>query len=185
MEIDSDVHQEICRQPSFNKIEQQEIQPIPVEEAALSQPDMMVVIPAGGLGKSKSSPRKSNGKPRTPSGSVILDMTGRTNSRTAATPTRELDRLHLEARAPTRFICPCSGRIMRDPVILSTGTTCDRGAFERYLAKGNKRCPVTKRPLRKPIHMMPNMELRNAIAAWAEKNAPWILVRNNSYYCSS
>jgi len=131
----------------------------------------MVVIPAGGYGKSPSPRRKtSGGHSRTPSGSVVIDVTARTGSRTAATPTRDLDRLHVENRAPPRFICPVSGRIMRDPVILATGTTCDRGAMECRLAKGHKRCPVTKRPLKKPIHMMPNVELRQNITNWAKKN---------------
>ena len=146
----------------------------------------MIVIPAGGLGRSSSrlSPQKSsNSSPRkgshgrTPSGAVSIDMHGSGgNSRTPTrTPTRELDRLHVENRAPPRFICPISGRIMRDPVILATGTTCDRGALERHLAKGHKRCPVTKRPLKKPIHLIPNIELRQNIAQWAKRNAPWIL----------
>lgn len=138
----------------------------------------MIVIPAGNMGRSSSrnSPRKTSGS-RTPSGSVVIDVTARTPSRTASTPTRELDRMYVENRAPARFMCPVSGRIMRDPVILTTGTTCDRGAMERRLAKGHKRDPVTKRPLKKPIHMMPNVELRNAITTWAKKSAPWLLVR--------
>lgn len=140
-------------------------------------PERLLVIPAGGLGKAASrTPRTKSGLARTPSGAVSIDITTRTPSRSVTrTPTREIDRLHVESRAPPRFTCPIGGRIMRDPVILATGTTCDRGALERYLAKGNKRCPVTKRPLRKPIHLMPNIELRHNIAAWARRNAPWIL----------
>lgn len=144
-------------------------------------PERMMVISAGGLGKSsgkmqtpRSASKRSDGLPRTPSGAVSIDLVARTNSRT---PAREIDRLHVENRAPPRFICPINGRIMRDPVILGTGTTCDRGSLERYLAKGHKRCPVTKRPLKKPIHTMPNMELRQTIIAWSKRNAPWLLDR--------
>ncbi|KAL4525479.1 hypothetical protein Ndes2526B_g02212 [Nannochloris sp. 'desiccata'] len=144
-------------------------------------PERMMVISAGGLGKSSGkmqTPRsasKKSGHARTPSGAISIDIVARTNSRT---PARELDRLHVENRAPPRFICPINGRIMRDPVILGTGTTCDRGSFERYLAKGHKRCPVTKRPLKKPIHTMPNVELRQSIIGWAKRNAPWLLDRD-------
>lgn len=138
-------------------------------------PERMVIIPAGGLGKAAGrlgSPMKTPKRSNAGSSARSIDMPTRTNSRT---PTREIDRLHVENRAPPRFICPISGRIMRDPVILTTGTTCDRGALERYLAKGHKRCPVTKRPLKKPIHLMPNIELRQNIAAWGTRNAPWIV----------
>lgn len=145
-------------------------------------PERMMVISAGGLGKSsgklqtpRCTSKKSDRHARTPSGAISIDIVARTNSRT---PARELDRLHVENRAPPRFICPINGRIMRDPVILGTGTTCDRGSLERYLAKGHKRCPVTKRPLKKPIHTTPNIELRQNIVAWAKRNAPWLLDRD-------
>ena len=143
-------------------------------------PERMIVIPAGGYGKAAgrhqqhspySSPRRKP-QSRSPSGAVSIDMVAKAGIRT---PTRELDRLHVENRAPARFVCPISGRIMRNPVILGTGTTCDRGALERYLAKGNKRCPVTKRPLRKPIHLMPNIEMSHHITVWATRNAPWLV----------
>ena len=91
------------------------------------------------------------------------------------TQIRELDRMAIEAKAPPRFICPISGRVMRDPAILATGTTCDRVALERRLAAGNKRCPVTNKNLRVPISMTPNSELRDAISVWARKNAPWMM----------
>ncbi len=92
-----------------------------------------------------------------------------------SSPIRELDRMAIEAKAPPRFICPISGRVMRDPVILATGTTCDRGALEKRLANGNKRCPVTNKNLRVPISMTANSELRHAISSWAKKNAPWMM----------
>lgn len=92
-----------------------------------------------------------------------------------SSPVRELDRMAIEAKAPPRFICPISGRVMRDPIILITGTTCDRSALEKRLANGNKRCPVTNKNLRVPISMTPNTELRNAISSWARKNAPWMM----------
>jgi membrane associated rhomboid family serine protease len=95
--------------------------------------------------------------------------------RNRTTPIRELDRMAIESKAPPRFTCPISGRVMRDPVILTTGTTCDRCALERRLANGNKRCPVSNKNLRVPISMKPNSELRDAITVWARKFAPWML----------
>ena len=110
-----------------------------------------VAARSNGAGKNSGSPRKYS------------------------SPVRELDRMAIEAKAPPRFICPISGRVMRDPVILATGTTCDRCALEKRLANGNKRCPVTNKNLRVPISMTPNSELRKAISSWAKKNAPWMM----------
>jgi membrane associated rhomboid family serine protease len=123
-----------------------------------------------------------------PSGEVLVATPGRAppqatpprraGSATAATarsPTRDVDRLFVEGRAPPRFICPISGRVMRDPVTLPTGTTCDRASIERHLRKGHRHCPVTRLALRRPIALAPDADLRRAIAAWAAAAAPWML----------
>lgn len=64
---------------------------------------------------------------------------------------------------------------MLDPVILPTGTTCDRIALEKYLAKEYLSDPVTKQKLKKPIKLVPNNELRTSITAWATEKSPWLL----------
>lgn len=95
-------------------------------------------------------------------------------------PLGEVDRLHVESSAPPRFICPISGRVMRDPIIiLVTGTSCDNGSFERWLAKGNQQDPVTKTLLHKPINTTPNVELRKEITRWARIHAGWLVDQTN------
>jgi membrane associated rhomboid family serine protease len=122
-----------------------------------------------------------------PSGEVLVATPGRappqatpprrapSASAAARTPTRDVDRLFVEGRAPPRFICPISGRVMRDPVTLLTGTTCDRASIERHLRKGHRHCPVTRLALRRPIALAPDADLRRAIATWAATAAPWML----------
>ena len=139
---------------------------------------------------SRASPRPSKpGHDRSSSGAVSLEGRGPRAARAVAaspskkasrSPVRDLDRMHVEQQAPVRFICPISGRVMRDPIILVTGTSCDRASFERWLAKGHKCCPVTRQPLKKPIHTVPNVEMRNGIIAWATKSAPWMMVRRRA-----
>lgn len=146
----------------------------------------MVVLPAGQYGKSppkRTYPRTPRSKKdgstssgRSAAVDVLPEGISPNMPKRNKSPVRELDRLAIEAKAPPRFICPISGRVMRDPVILVTGTTCDRCALERRLAKGNKRCPVTNKNLRLPISMTPNAELRQSILVWAKKNATWLLV---------
>jgi len=147
----------------------------------------MVVLPAGQYGKSppkRTYPRTPRSKKdgstssgRSAAVDVLPEGVSPNMPKRNRSPIRELDRLAIEAKAPPRFICPISGRVMRDPIILVTGTTCDRCALERRLAKGNKRCPVTNKNLRLPISMTPNAELRQSILVWAKKNATWLLVR--------
>ena len=143
-----------------------------------------------------SSPRKSpsrtpRGTSRNGSGSSARSLTarsvgerGKPPTQSHTTPIRELDRMAIEGKAPPRFICPISGRVMRDPVILATGTTCDRVSLERRLAAGNKRCPVTNKNLRVPISMTPNKELRDTISSWARKYAPWMMDRTGTFLVS-
>lgn len=145
------------------------------------------------LGMVPDSPYSNNAarRPPTPkasrkggsskSGSVAVDIVaGNPPRKQCPSPIRELDRMAIESRAPPRFICPISGRVMKDPIILPTGTTCDRVAMEKRLASGNKRCPVTKKILRMPISLTPNAELRAAITVWAKKHAPWLMVSSAS-----
>ena len=144
-----------------------------------------------------SSPRKSphrtpRGTSRNGSGSSAKSLAARSigargkppTPKSYTTPIRELDRMAIEGKAPPRFICPISGRVMRDPVILTTGTTCDRVSLERRLAAGNKRCPVTNKNLRVPISMTPNRELRNTICSWARKYAPWMMDSTGAFLVS-
>ncbi|WPT16767.1 RHOMBOID-like protein 6 [Picochlorum sp. SENEW3] len=145
-----------------------------------------VVLPAGKYGQMsprRLTPRSSRRGGSSTSGQTVTAKVDRKtpSPRKGCTPIRELDRMAIEAKAPPRFICPISGRVMKDPVILATGTTCDRCALEKRLAKGQKRCPVTNKTLRVPISMTPNSELMMAITAWARKNAPWMMDPSGSF----
>lgn len=71
-------------------------------------------------------------------------------------------------------------QIMRDPVCLPTGQTYDRPCITRWLQQGNSSCPATGQALPPPVALVPNVALRGAIEEWAEKHAPWLLVRGGS-----
>ncbi len=55
---------------------------------------------------------------------------------------------------------------MADPVMVATGHTYDRVCIERWLAQGNRTCPVTGMRLRH-LELTPNFALRNAIQVCA------------------
>ena len=70
--------------------------------------------------------------------------------------------LMLTGGAPASFYCPISMELMADPVMVATGHTYDRLCIERWLAAGNRTCPVTGMRLRH-LELTPNFALRNAI----------------------
>ncbi|KAE8734818.1 serine/threonine-protein phosphatase BSL3-like [Hibiscus syriacus] len=72
---------------------------------------------------------------------------------------------------PTHFLCPISLQLIRDPVTISTGITCDRDSIEQWLFScKNKTCPVTKQTL-KDTDLTQNHTLRRFIQAWCTLNA--------------
>ncbi|CAD6260828.1 unnamed protein product [Miscanthus lutarioriparius] len=66
---------------------------------------------------------------------------------------------------PHLFRCPISLDIFTDPVTLCTGQTYDRPCIERWLAAGNRTCPVTMQPLGDAA-LVPNRTLRHLIERW-------------------
>ncbi|XP_043722672.1 E3 ubiquitin-protein ligase PUB23-like [Telopea speciosissima] len=80
-----------------------------------------------------------------------------------------------EIDVPSYFLCPISMEIMRDPVIVSSGITYDRGSIERWIfsSKNNNTCPVTRQPLllSETDLMTPNHTLRRLIQSWCTLNA--------------
>jgi F-box/WD-40 domain protein 7 len=52
--------------------------------------------------------------------------------------------------------------LMSDPVMVATGHTYDRQCIAKWLAQGNRTCPVTGMRLRH-LELVPNHALRNAI----------------------
>ena len=65
-------------------------------------------------------------------------------------------------QAPSSFYCPISMELMAEPVMVATGHTYDRTCIERWIAQGNKSCPVTGMRLRH-LELTPNYALRGAI----------------------
>lgn len=86
-----------------------------------------------------------------------------------------------EAGAPSTFFCPIGLRIMRDPVMLSTGVTYDRESIEGWLGSASRpTCPCTGQVLALPPVLTPNRALRAAIEEWSERHAPWLLDETRS-----
>ncbi|CAA6670652.1 unnamed protein product [Spirodela intermedia] len=60
------------------------------------------------------------------------------------------------------FRCPITLELMKDPVTVSTGQTYDRSSITKWLAAGNRTCPVTGAPLQ-TTDFVPNSTLQKLI----------------------
>lgn len=67
------------------------------------------------------------------------------------------------------FYCPITGDVMEDPVETPSGQTFERGAIQKWLAEGNKHCPLTMTSLR-TSDLRPNKTLRQSIEEWKNRN---------------
>ncbi|TKV96854.2 hypothetical protein SEVIR_9G456100v4 [Setaria viridis] len=70
---------------------------------------------------------------------------------------------------PDDFRCPISLDLMKDPVIVATGQTYERGCIERWLEAGHDTCPKTQQKLPNKS-LTPNYVLRSLITQWCEAN---------------
>ncbi|KAJ0979448.1 hypothetical protein J5N97_014922 [Dioscorea zingiberensis] len=70
---------------------------------------------------------------------------------------------------PEDFRCPISLELMKDPVIVATGQTYERGYIEKWLDAGHDTCPKTQQKLPN-TSLTPNYVLRSLIAQWCESN---------------
>uniref|UniRef100_A0A0A9CRQ5 U-box domain-containing protein 12 n=1 Tax=Arundo donax TaxID=35708 RepID=A0A0A9CRQ5_ARUDO len=70
---------------------------------------------------------------------------------------------------PDDFRCPISLDLMKDPVIVATGQTYERGYIERWLEAGHDTCPKTQQKLPNKS-LTPNYVLRSLITQWCEVN---------------
>jgi hypothetical protein len=78
------------------------------------------------------------------------------------------------------FLCPLTGIVMRDPVILEASfISFERIAILWWLSVNPDRCPVTGRPVADRT-IRDDDELRSAILEWAKRSAPHFLVRSPS-----
>lgn len=67
------------------------------------------------------------------------------------------------------FYCPITGDVMEDPVETSSGQIFERTAIEKWLADGNKLCPLTKNHLKRS-DLRSNKTLRQSIEEWKNRN---------------
>lgn len=70
---------------------------------------------------------------------------------------------------PDAFRCPLSLHLMKDPVMIATGQTYERGSMERWLKAGHDTCPRTEQTLLNKS-LIPNIFLQGLIARWCEAN---------------
>ncbi|KAI3502557.1 hypothetical protein L1887_30698 [Cichorium endivia] len=66
---------------------------------------------------------------------------------------------------PVDLLCPISGELFRDPVIVSTGQTYERSYIQIWIDSGSRMCPKTGQKL-KNLNLTPNYVLRSLIAQW-------------------
>ncbi|KAG0454926.1 hypothetical protein HPP92_024218 [Vanilla planifolia] len=103
------------------------------------------------FGAAKESPRK---KQKEPEKDVVEAL------QSAFTP-------GTEPKVPAQFLCPLSSSIMRDPVVLSSGQTFERGYIQEWLRNGNRTCPKSDQVLSN-TNLIPNHLLRHIISEWCE-----------------
>jgi hypothetical protein len=63
---------------------------------------------------------------------------------------------------PENFICPLSGGVFVDPVVLDDGHTYERSQIQEWFDRGHWTSPLTNLRLRR-LTLTPNFALRNAI----------------------
>ncbi|XP_078429503.1 U-box domain-containing protein 44-like [Wolffia australiana] len=81
--------------------------------------------------------------------------------------------IHLEP-AYEAFICPLTGKVMRDPVTLENGHTFEREAIEKWFRECQEEgrkiiCPLTRKQLHS-VDLNPSIALRNTIEEWTKRN---------------
>jgi hypothetical protein len=70
---------------------------------------------------------------------------------------------------PDEYICPLTLELMRDPVMTKYGNSYERSAILKWVACGNDRCPLTRRPLHLN-DIVTNHQLRSKIRQFQKDN---------------
>ncbi|KAI8542078.1 hypothetical protein RHMOL_Rhmol08G0111000 [Rhododendron molle] len=70
---------------------------------------------------------------------------------------------------PAEFCCPLSLELMRDPVILASGQTYERGFIKKWIDLGLTVCPKTRQTMA-DTNFIPNYAVKSQIAIWCETN---------------
>lgn len=88
----------------------------------------------------------------------------------ASTPRNTTRRRKLAADLtfPADFRCPISLDLMRDPVVVQTGQTYDRGSINLWFESGHNTCPKTSQTL-SHTDLIPNRALKSLIAMWCRE----------------
>ncbi|GAQ88380.1 hypothetical protein KFL_004230030 [Klebsormidium nitens] len=74
--------------------------------------------------------------------------------------------VNVSTDVPPEFICPLSGELMRDPVLLlATGHSFEREYIDWWFSRGRDTCPVTWETVQTTARI-PNLALRGRIADW-------------------
>lgn len=79
---------------------------------------------------------------------------------------------------PDDYLCPISLDLMRDPVIVATGQTYERGNIQKWLEE-NRTCPKTSQILPHTT-LTPNFVLRSLIHQWCEANGLEVAVTGSA-----
>ena len=69
---------------------------------------------------------------------------------------------------PSKFMCPITKNLMRDPVMAFDGYTYERSAIVEYLEKHNK-SPMTQKSAH-ILHLFPNLQIKQEIETFREVN---------------
>ncbi|KAI8542077.1 hypothetical protein RHMOL_Rhmol08G0110900 [Rhododendron molle] len=70
---------------------------------------------------------------------------------------------------PANFCCPLSLELMRDPVIVASGQTYERGFIKKWIDLGLTVCPKTRQTMAH-TNLIPNYTVKALIANWCETN---------------
>jgi U-box domain len=74
-----------------------------------------------------------------------------------------------ELVVPSKFICPLTLDIMKDPLISRHGQSYERRAIMEWIHQGNSTCPMTRQPLRLS-GLITNHSLKAQIQQWKKEN---------------
>lgn len=84
-----------------------------------------------------------------------------------AVATNDLD--ETEVVVPSKFICPLTLDIMKDPLMSRHGQNYERKAIMEWIHQGNDTCPMTRQPL-KLSGLITNHQLKQQIEQWRIEN---------------
>jgi hypothetical protein len=69
---------------------------------------------------------------------------------------------------PNEYLCPITGELMEDPVVIKSGHTFERAAIEQWFATGRHTCPTTNATV--TADLVPSTQLRILIREYREQH---------------